>query len=68
MSAYGAIPAPTLIAPLDVLSYPLPNGYTLTTHPLATTEAPRDLLDYLYKVFSDELEGSSLHTKAADEH
>jgi len=60
MSAYGAILPPTLVAPLEVLSYPLPSGITLSTHPIAATEAPRDLLEYLFRVFSDELEGPIL--------
>ena len=57
MSAYGAIAAPKVIAPLEIRSYPLPNGLTLTTHPTAATEAPQDLLEYLYEVFNEELAG-----------
>ena len=58
MSAYGAIPAPTLLTPLEPLSFPLTSGLSLCTYPIAAKEAPRDLLEYLYKIFSDELEGS----------
>ncbi len=59
MSAYGAIAPPTLVAPLEVLSYPLPNGLILTTHPTAAAEAPRDLIEYLHGVFTYELDGVS---------
>ena len=59
MSAYGAIPTPASLGPLEIRSYPLASGLTLSTHPLAATEIPRDLVKYLFGVFSQELEGVS---------
>lgn len=57
MSAYGAIAAPNSSADLEVLSWPLVNGLTLTTYPVFGGNAPRQIVDYFHKIFNDELEG-----------
>lgn len=57
MSAYGKIAAPTSSAELEVRSWPLVSGLTLTTYPVIGANAPRGIIDYLHKVFNDELEG-----------
>lgn len=59
MSAYGAISAPTSAAVLPVLSWPIADGRTLTTYPVRGNDAPASVINYLYGVFSDELEGES---------
>lgn len=58
MSAYGKIAAPDSKAELQVLSWPLFNGLTLTTYPVYGSDAPRPLIEYFHKVFNDELEGN----------
>ena len=56
MSTYGYVAAPTPTAPLHPLVYPLKSG-SLSTHPVSHTDVPADLVDYLYTVFTRELEG-----------
>jgi hypothetical protein len=55
--AYGAIAAPLQLAELPTLSFPLPGGWELSTHPIKGAEAPKSVLEYLYSVFSKELQG-----------
>jgi hypothetical protein len=55
--AYGAIAAPLQLAELPTLSFPLPGGWQLSTHPIKGAEAPKEVLEYLYSVFSKELQG-----------
>jgi hypothetical protein len=57
MSAYGAIQAPKQLATLKARTYPIKTPLSLTTYPLSSDEAPADLKEYLYGVFSAELEG-----------
>lgn len=57
MSAYGSIAAPNSKAELEVHSWPLVNGLTLTTYPVFGTNCPRQVIDYFHKIFNDELEG-----------
>ncbi|GFZ43817.1 hypothetical protein JCM24511_01537 [Saitozyma sp. JCM 24511] len=54
--AYGAIAAPLQLAELPTLSFPLPGGWQLSTHPIKGAEAPKEVLEYLYGVFSKELQ------------
>ena len=58
MSAYGSFLGPKAVGELESYRYPIANGI-LTTHPVTASEAPRDLVEYLYQVFSQELEGVS---------
>jgi hypothetical protein len=59
MSAYGTIAAPNTSAELSIRSWPLASGLTLTTYPVYGANCPREIIDYLHKVFNDELEGES---------
>lgn len=56
MSAYGSISAPVPKASLEPLVFPLKSG-RLSTHPISAADAPKELVDYLYQVFAQEVEG-----------
>lgn len=56
MSAYGSISAPVPKASLAPLVFPLKSG-TLSTHPISAADAPKELVEYLYQVFAQEVEG-----------
>ncbi|KAK8864491.1 hypothetical protein IAR55_001741 [Kwoniella newhampshirensis] len=58
MSAYGSIAAPALKAPLPILSFQLPSPeLKLVTYAVHGSDAPEELIRYLYTVFQAELEG-----------
>ncbi|WWD17202.1 hypothetical protein CI109_101640 [Kwoniella shandongensis] len=58
MSAYGAIAAPANAAPLPILDFQLPSPeLKLVTYPVHGSDAPEELIKYLYEVFKAELEG-----------
>jgi len=57
MSAYGAIQAPPQKQSLHRHTYPIKPPLCLTTYPVSADETPEELKQYLYRVFSDELEG-----------
>ncbi|WWC62075.1 uncharacterized protein I303_104665 [Kwoniella dejecticola CBS 10117] len=62
MSAYGAIAAPESKGPLGIRSYPLPvDGLSLVTYPITGADAPEEVIQYLYKVFAEELEGGKTY-------
>ncbi|KAK6909976.1 hypothetical protein I203_104002 [Kwoniella mangroviensis CBS 8507] len=58
MSAYGAIAAPESKGPLEIRSWPLPvEGLVLITYPITGSDAPQEVIEYLFRVFEEELEG-----------
>ncbi|WWC89230.1 uncharacterized protein L201_004148 [Kwoniella dendrophila CBS 6074] len=61
MSAYGAIAAPESKRPLEIRSYPLPNDLVLVTYPITGSDAPKEVIEYLYQVFATELEGGKTY-------
>ena len=57
MSAYGSISGPKAVEPLPALVYPLKKG-SVSTHTIVdASDAPETLVDYLYSVFAQEVEG-----------
>lgn len=59
MSAYGAIKVQAPKKPLEVRSYPLAGGLSITTHPVVGSDTSAELIDYLWGVFNEELAGEA---------
>ncbi|WVF71277.1 hypothetical protein IAT40_006080 [Kwoniella sp. CBS 6097] len=69
MSPYGAVAVPTPKEKLTIKTWPLPSraGDTelvLVTYPITGSDAPKEVLEYLCKIFDAEVEGGRTYPQS----